>query len=60
MEELKRMLIAIHEENKAILSLLCADNYETDEEFGEVYKEISKMCNKLFYGKDDMNERIKD
>lgn len=60
MEELKRMLIAIHEENKAILSLLCADNYETDEEFGEVYKEISKMCNKLFYGKDDANERTKN
>lgn len=60
MEELKRMLIAIHEENKAILSLLCADNYETDEEFGEVYKEITEICNELFYGKDDVNERIKD
>lgn len=54
------MLKAIHEENKAILSLLCTDNYETDEDSEEVYREITEMCDELFYGKDDMNERIKD
>ena len=57
MKELKCMLKAIHEENKAILSLLCADNYETDKDFEEVYREITEMCDELFYGKEINNEQ---
>ena len=33
MEELKRMLKAIHEENKTILSLLCSDDIKTTEDY---------------------------
>ena len=40
MEELKRMLKAIHEENKTILSLLCSDDIDSNKEFEEVSNEI--------------------
>lgn len=63
MEELKRMLQAIHEENKNILTLLCFyDNEEehTDENFKNISTEIDKRYDELFYGKDDKNERTKD
>lgn len=36
MEELKRMLNAIYEENKSILTLLCSDEANTDNEIREV------------------------
>lgn len=52
MEELKRMLKAIHEENKSILTLLCSDEVKTDEEVREVSKEIDYIYDELFYGKE--------
>ncbi len=55
MEELKRMLEAIHKENKDILTLLCFyDDVEeqTDENFKEVSKEIADRYDELFYGKE--------
>lgn len=55
MEELKRMLEAIHKENKDILTLLCFyDDVEeqTDENFKEVSKEIDNRYDDLFYGKE--------
>lgn len=57
MEKLKRMLKAIHEENKSILTLLCSDEVNTDDEIREVSKEIDDMYDELFYGKEtDKNE----
>lgn len=56
MEELKRMLKAIHEENKRILSLLCSDDAKTIEEYFEVSDEVDKMYDELFYGKEVTNE----
>jgi len=56
MEELKRMLEAIHKENKDILTLLCFyDDVEeqTDENFKEVSKEIDDRYDELFYGKEE-------
>lgn len=55
MEELKRMLKAIHEENKDILLLLCyGDGIEeqTEENFKEISSEIDKKYDELFYGKE--------
>lgn len=54
MEELKRMLKAIHEENKSILALLCSDEVDTNDEFREVSKEIDMMYDELFYGKENV------
>ena len=48
-EELKRMLKVIHEENKRILSLLCSDNIKTIEEYFEISDEVDKMYDELFY-----------
>ena len=50
MEELKRMLEAIHKENKDIITLLCSD----DEEYSvtEVSDEVDNMYDELFYGKE--------
>lgn len=59
MEELKRMLNAIHEENKSILTLLCSDEVNTDNEIREVSKEIDDMYDELFYGKES-NESINE
>lgn len=58
MEEIKRMLQAIHKENKDILTLLCTE----DEEYKikEISDEIDEMYDKLFYGKGTTNERIKN
>jgi hypothetical protein len=55
MEELKRMLRAIHEENKDIIFLLCADdkdieNYNTIENFLEISNEIDQRYDPIFYG----------
>ena len=52
MEELKRMLKAIHEENKSMLTLLCSDEIDTDDGIREVSKEIDDMYDELFYGKE--------
>ena len=52
MEELKRMLKVIHEENKRILSLLCSDNIKTIEEYFQISDEVDKMYDELFYGKE--------
>lgn len=49
MEELKRMLEAIHKENKDILTLLCTEDEKC--EVKEVSKEIDEMYDELFYGK---------
>lgn len=59
MEELKRMLNVIHEENKSILTLLCSDAVNTDNEIREVSKEIDDMYDELFYGKES-NESINE
>lgn len=55
MEELKRMLKTIHEENKSILALLCSDETTTDEEMEVIHKELDDMYDELFYGK-ELNE----
>ena len=61
MEELKRMLKVIHEENKRILSLLCSDNIKTIEEYFQISDEVDKMYDELFYGKEgNTNERTKN
>lgn len=62
MEELKRMLEAIHKENKDIMFLLCIDGEEqTDEVYDELADEINKIYDGLFYGKDDEeDERVED
>lgn len=51
MKELKRMLEAIHKENKDILTLLCTEDEEC--EVKEVSKEIDEMYDELFYGKEN-------
>ena len=56
MEELKRMLKAIHEENKTILSLLCFDDTDSKKEFEEVSSKIEVYYDELFYGKEVTNE----
>lgn len=56
MDELKRMLEAIHKENKDILTLLlyCDDREEkTDENFKEIRTQVREKYNELFYGKDE-------
>ena len=57
MEELKRMLKAIHEENKTILSLLCSDDIKTTEDYIDVSNEVDKIYDELFYGKETTNEQ---
>ena len=59
MKELKRMLKAIHEENKSILILLCSDEVDTDEGIRDVSKEIDDMYDELFYGK-ELNKSINE
>ena len=56
MEELKRMLKAIHEENKTILSLLRSDDIKTTEDYIDVSNEVDKIYDELFYGKETTNE----
>lgn len=59
MEELKRMLKVIHEENKKILLLLCSEECKTMNEVREVSNEIDGLYDKLFYGKES-NESINE
>ncbi len=58
MEELKRMLEAIHRENKDILTLLYMEDEECEAK--EVSKEIDEIFDELFYGKENTDERIKN
>lgn len=53
MEELKRMLEAIHKENKDILFLLCSDGADV-ENFDASFNEIENKYDELFYGKKGM------
>ena len=59
MEELKRMLKAIHEENKDILTILLYDDVneeKTDENYDEISNQVREMYDELFYGKEVVNE----
>ena len=59
MEELKRMLKAIHEENKDILTILLYDDVneeKTDENYDEISNQVREMYDVLFYGKEVTNE----
>ncbi len=64
MEELKRMLEAIHRENKNILTLLYfwdeVEEDQTDEIFKEIVNEIDGKYDALFYGKENTDERFKN
>lgn len=62
MEELKRMLEAIHKENKDILFLLCSDGIDDVVNFDTSFKEeIENKYDELFYGKEGIkNERTKN
>ena len=63
MEELKRMLKAIHEENKDILTILLYDDVneeKTDENYDEISNQVREMYDELFYGKEGTNEGIKN
>ena len=59
MEELKRMLKAIHEENKDILTILLYDDVneeKTDENYDKISNQVREMYDELFYGKEVANE----
>lgn len=58
MEEIKRMLEAIHKENKDILKLLCIDNENdmTKEGFGKISNVVDRKYDALFYRK-EANEK---
>lgn len=61
MEELKRMLEAIHKENKDILFLLCSDGVDDVANFDTTFKEIENKYDEMFYGKEGIkNERTKN
>ena len=64
MEELKRMLKAIHEENKDILTILLYDDVneeKTDENYDEISNQVREMYDELFYGKEgNTKERTKN
>lgn len=62
MEEIKRMLEAIHRENKTIIKFLCSvfDEDKSEEYLKSIVKDVDDRYDGLFYGKDDVNERIKD
>lgn len=64
MEELKRMLKAIHEENKDILTILLYDDVneeKTDENYDEISNQVREMYDELFYGKEGIeDERTKN
>ena len=55
MEELKRMLKAIHEENKDILTILLYDDVN-EEKTDEISNQVREMYDELFYGKEIANE----
>ena len=59
MEELKRMLKAIHEENKDILTILLYNDVneeKTNENYDEISNQVREMYDELFYGKEVANE----
>ena len=59
MEELKRMLKAIHEENKDILTILLYNDVneeKTNENYDEISNQVREMYDELFYGKEIANE----
>ena len=59
MEELKRMLKAIHEENKDILTILLYDDVneeKTNENYDEISNQVREMYDELFYRKEIANE----
>lgn len=60
MEELKRMLKAIHKENKDIMFVLCTEDTDDFDTMMNAFIEIEEKYDELFYGKDDTNERIKN
>ena len=64
MEELKRMLKAIHEENKDILTILLyegGNEEETNESYEGISNQVREMYDELFYGKEgNTNERTKN
>lgn len=55
MDEIKHMLEALHEENKDILTLLWGDVHETTT-LEKLHKEIDDKFDKIFYGKEDLND----
>lgn len=62
MEEIKQMLETIHKENKTIIKLLYSvfDEDKSEKYLKSIIKEVDSKYDELFYGKDDVNERIKD
>lgn len=50
MEELKRMLEAIHKENKDILTLLFSMDKDETKEFDDIMVDVNSMYDKDFYG----------
>lgn len=50
MEELKRMLEAIHKENKDILTLLFSMDKDETKEFDDIMADVNSMYDKDFYG----------
>lgn len=50
MGKLKRMLKTIHEENKAILSILLSMDENEDTDFEKILDSVDKMYDKDFYG----------
>ena len=59
MEELKRMLKAIHEENKDILTILLYNDVneeKTNENYDEISNQVREMYDELFYRKEIANE----
>ena len=59
MEELKRMLETIHEENKDILTILLYNDVneeKTNENYDEISNQVREMYDELFYGRETTNE----
>lgn len=50
MEDLKRMLDAIHKENKDILTLLFSMDKDETKDLDEIMTEVNSMYDKDFYG----------
>lgn len=60
MGELRRMLEAIHKENKDIIILMVAGDDATPQELKEIYNEVDSRYNKIFYGGKTIKERVKE
>lgn len=50
MEDLKRMLEAIHKENKDILTLLFSMDKDETKEFDDIVADVNSMYDEDFYG----------